>query len=589
MNYKFTKKIIVLLLVMTVAFTSVATPFGYSTGSDDGYGEPISIKDGEFNHTERLKKGKFDYDDMYFSESSYKGYNKDLAKTSVRLALSAYRKIEENDGIKTYDKAFENVEKMLADMKFTEISHNDWYEKKPERDSIAVATGMKKVKYPNGNFTLISVAICGGNYEKEWAGNFEVGTEKLHSGFKKARDQVVNHIQDYISEKQIKGDVKLWITGYSRAAATANLTGAYLDENPNILSENINLLPENIYTYCFEPAAPTSDENMKDKLYDNIYSVVNQHDFVPMVVPRAWNYGKYGKEMFLPAKQTSYKYDKPLPDGLLSKVKVLYKEYSGLDYTVDDFTDYYPISGFVTGVFEKKSDGQGIILDEAAEKLADALESPEKYTKEFQDAFMAIFEVILGNEESREAFANKFLEELVKKGIGSERPPEKPEITGEIIKEVLKDTFAEFGIDLSDSVIEALVQLVIDIGFEGIYTLVKNSGRIGEGHYHELCIAWLDSVDESDFFDKTLRDVYEDGTVKILGLSEDVEMKAEKLYGNIILAYYKDNRLIKVEITTPKVEIVANPPVEYEKMSVFWWDGLEKFIPMCDAKNINKN
>lgn len=37
-------------------------------------------------------------------------------------------------------------------------------------------------------------------------------------------------LKKYINSQNITGDIKIWITGYSRAAATANLTAAAIDD-----------------------------------------------------------------------------------------------------------------------------------------------------------------------------------------------------------------------------------------------------------------------------------------------------------------------------------------------------------------------
>lgn len=62
-------------------------------------------------------------------------------------------------------------------------------------------------------------------------------------------------MKDYIEEKNITGDIKLWITGYSRGAAVANLVAGELDKGLHSLGEAVTLHPSNIYAYCFEPPA----------------------------------------------------------------------------------------------------------------------------------------------------------------------------------------------------------------------------------------------------------------------------------------------------------------------------------------------
>lgn len=39
-----------------------------------------------------------------------------------------------------------------------------------------------------------------------------------------------HYLKQYISKQGISGQVKIWVTGYSRAAATANLVSGELDK-----------------------------------------------------------------------------------------------------------------------------------------------------------------------------------------------------------------------------------------------------------------------------------------------------------------------------------------------------------------------
>lgn len=41
-------------------------------------------------------------------------------------------------------------------------------------------------------------------------------------------------MKSYIRENKISGDIKIWLTGYSRAAATANLVAGALDDGEKL-------------------------------------------------------------------------------------------------------------------------------------------------------------------------------------------------------------------------------------------------------------------------------------------------------------------------------------------------------------------
>ena len=96
----------------------------------------------------------------------------------------------------------------------------------PSRDTIATIIGSKKL----GTYTLVAVAVSGGNYQMEWLSNFEVGQEgakiTAHKGFTEAAQKVKARITAYLAETE--GPYILWLAGYSRAAAVSNMTAALL-------------------------------------------------------------------------------------------------------------------------------------------------------------------------------------------------------------------------------------------------------------------------------------------------------------------------------------------------------------------------
>lgn len=71
--------------------------------------------------------------------------------------------------------------------------------------------------------TVLAVAINGVHYSAQFGGNFKVGYQGIHEGFRLAADTTVSFIREYISEKSITGDVKILLTGYSRGAAVSNI------------------------------------------------------------------------------------------------------------------------------------------------------------------------------------------------------------------------------------------------------------------------------------------------------------------------------------------------------------------------------
>ncbi len=117
----------------------------------------------------------------------------------------------------------------MTDLEFEEFDKNDWFVKKPQSDSIGVVAANKKLSIDDKECTLIAVAVRGGGYESEWAGNFTLG-KSGRALWICTGEQVSDFLKSYIRENKISGDIKIWLTGYSRAAATANLVAGALDD-----------------------------------------------------------------------------------------------------------------------------------------------------------------------------------------------------------------------------------------------------------------------------------------------------------------------------------------------------------------------
>ena len=116
-----------------------------------------------------------------------------------------------------------SIEKIYSDTGFEDISAEE-LTSTPTRDSVGTAIAHKTVD----SGELVAVAIRGDNYESEWCSNLTAGSEGDAKGFNDAADKVLDRLRQYISDNGLK-DVKLWISGYSRAGAVADLMGKYIN------------------------------------------------------------------------------------------------------------------------------------------------------------------------------------------------------------------------------------------------------------------------------------------------------------------------------------------------------------------------
>lgn len=93
--------------------------------------------------------------------------------------------------------------------------------------------------------------------------------------------------------------MKIWIAGYSRAAATANRTAA-------LLLDNRVVAPRDLYAYTFATPNVTRQEDADS--YPAIFNVVGSFDPVPMVPFADWGFLRYGTTYVLPAPQLNSDY-----------------------------------------------------------------------------------------------------------------------------------------------------------------------------------------------------------------------------------------------------------------------------------------
>ena len=207
-----------------------------------------TLLSGQFDYgvTVEDRKGKRDastqfyYTDDYFKQSSYitqrqgLSYNSSLATMSLNLELSAWGSPTQAN----YLFKSNNVKDLLNKLDFKEFEANDDFKFKPTKDSIGAVLANKKLKVDQEDYTLLALAIRGGGYESKWASNVTLRTSGQHQGFDKASQDVLTFLDSYVIKHKIQGKIKLWLTGYSRAAATANLVAGSLNNGRKNATSN---------------------------------------------------------------------------------------------------------------------------------------------------------------------------------------------------------------------------------------------------------------------------------------------------------------------------------------------------------------
>ena len=275
-----TKRPVVLLIVLFMAAMTLpaitVTAFTSSMTSRSASGFPV------------------EYEDSYFERPSFE-YNHKLAQASMGMALSAFRPLYQQDK----HNPSEHLEQFLMDCGFKDLQSDD-YDKNPSLYTVASIIGSKQLIDSDGNpYTLVAVGVCGGGYSNEWLSNFTIGTGVRHEGFASAAHLVENRVFGYIGRANITGRIKIWIAGFSRAAAISNITAADLVDCGMFRQEDI-------YAYTF--ATPRTTRDPKPGNYDNIFCIVGQYDPVPQVPFSSWGFERYGRVLYTPLMETDSDY-----------------------------------------------------------------------------------------------------------------------------------------------------------------------------------------------------------------------------------------------------------------------------------------
>ncbi|MCL2294984.1 MAG: lipase family protein [Spirochaetes bacterium] len=296
------------------------------------YFQPTKITFRGFINSEYEFTRQIYYSDCFFYTSSYI-YNHDLARLSLLLALASASAVESDaywgaNGLNPEDTFGRdaNLRNALQNLGFTNYTPNNYNISLNNSESkVAFSIAERKLFIGGKVHTLLAVVIRGRKYGAQWANNFYVGNNgKYHEGFYRASLDVLSGINSFIANNAIKKPVKIWITGFSRGGAVANLTAAAL---------NTKFDPHNIFAYVF--AAPNNiifNDDADRSLHNNIFNIIHPSDIIHIFPLRQWNFSRYGVNLFFPAGNN-------IPPELTERVNQIYRELVGEDYPFIMFPD----------------------------------------------------------------------------------------------------------------------------------------------------------------------------------------------------------------------------------------------------------
>ena len=319
---------LIIIAAVSAAFSSVCL----ADDADSAYSAAqISVPFVSAGH--KRFEWSFPYSDGYFTVPST-DFSLELAQASMGLTVSAFRNDKES---------LENqYETYLAAAGFTDITPFG-YDRTPSVDTLAGVIACKKI----GDFTLIAAAPCGQGYGGEWGGNMYVGNGVRHAGFDSAAKILEDKIAEFIKANGLSGKLKLWVTGFSRAAAVGNLTAA------DMIGSGMF---EDVYAYLFGVPRTT-----REPVYLNgIFNICGKYDPVTAVPLESWGFGHYGFTYYTPAEETDSRYQ-----SFLLNASGICMEMTGEPMRNDPEVNYQ--------------------LHMIIEFLGEMFRTTEEYTQEFQD------------------------------------------------------------------------------------------------------------------------------------------------------------------------------------------------------------
>lgn len=522
------KRIISLLLCLVLIVSLVPAAAAADTGDTRTVAVRYASGHGENDHD---YEATFTYSDELFTKSGYT-YRQDLAEMSLGLAFAAFssKDSQYSDNYATGNRNFVSMAKQCG---FENIQSNKWMFQPAETDSIGINCASKTIRDNGGSYTLIAVGVRGNNYHAEWGGNVRLDATGEHKGFALGRDQVLDYLRGYIADTGISGRVKIWIAGYSRSAAVANMVSGALD-NGYSLGEGVSLSPHDLYCYCYEPPMGTTKNQVQGRLYDNIQNIVNANDVVTYVPFDSWDFARYGVDHVVPTKGD---------DNYLNyKAKMLREFYQipnngGNIYWPDHFQawgiDPKDITSGDLGKIFKVNMTQKEFYADLSEAITTCLVSSRAdYAENMQDFLIALLGDIFGKaDRDTSAVAMTFAKKLqdnwqkifysltipgmIKNGTAVRL------ITGYLVEALQENGIVTYDLEGIEAAVAMLVPRLSKMALKypgTTMTLLANLVVIMSAHFGESCLAWMRSLPDDYMTNKQ--------TVSYVGLFDDVAAEA---------------------------------------------------------------
>ena len=302
------------------------------------------------------------YSDAYFSGDSTK---EDIRLASLSMAMTQATQPYISNA---RPENTEYIERMLETSGMGNLFLSPAYFEPPAPDTTAFGIASKKMADESN---LVWVFIGTGTRATEWALNFALGEEGDAQGFLFAAEQVKKGLADYLVEKGIEGKTSLYVTGYSRCGAIANLLGGMLDDE---MESQTNIFGKaevdfnRTYIYTVEAPAASANVSFDSAKYANIHNYYNLNDPIPIMAPRSWGFHRLGVDHCYPDRLTDIRYAQKKDAFLTFLKKTMGEPFDYPDDTWDILSDpaYSSFPSFGRHLQEKVSEFATKIMHDRA-------------------------------------------------------------------------------------------------------------------------------------------------------------------------------------------------------------------------------
>lgn len=339
-----------------------------------------------------------------------------------------------------------------------------------------------------------------------------------------------------------------------------------------------SLKPEDVYAYTFETPACTVNMKARNKRYDNIFNIINRNDPVPKVAPNAWRFRRYGVDRCIPSPEVSG------IDVYEKKAAAMLKRYQEMDgyegYVVDDFRMKTLIVDFLhaapggepfifLGDDPDDTRKQSQYLDEYVTILAkEIFINRSTYVERYQNEIRYACGLFFGEDSTKinrlfDFAAEKFSKNwgwivlaYIQGGVDGAY-----QLVAEYLRECLdKAGISNYSQQEFDAAVAAILDMVVSVTTQHpilTSTLALNIAGMGQAHYPELCLAWMQSMD-TNYTNEGITD-FLPGMYRIVRINCPIDVTVYDTEGNVLAAIIDDT-------PQPDGHVVAAFTAEGEKL-----------------------